>query len=151
MPEIIPYLLKANLAIILFYLGYRLLLRKLTFYTLNRFYLLFALFFSLTYPLLDVAQWFAAPVGEFPDEVVYIIPDWQQVPTEAFNGWPYLIALIAAGILWFAVRLVMRLLSLRRIHRQSYADTWHWVRYRRMLASMRPFSFWRNIYVNVEN
>ena len=150
MPEIIPYLLKVNLAIVLFYLGYRLLLRKLTFYSLNRYYLLFALLFSFSYPLVDVAQWFAAPVEELSGEVVYIIPDWEQVPTEAFSGWPYLIATMLLGALWFVGRLIVRLLSLRRIHRHSQPDTWQWFHYRRVFEPMKPFSFWRNIYVNVE-
>lgn len=151
MPDIILYLLKANLAIILFYLGYRILLRKLTFYTLNRFYLLFALLFSFTYPLANIAELFERPVQELPSEVVYIIPDWEQVPAEAFNGWPFLIGLMAVGAVWFAVRLLIRLLSLRRIHRQSHAATWHWFRYRQVFAPIQPFSFWRNIYVNVRN
>lgn len=151
MPDSILYLLKANLAIILFYLGYRLLLRKLTFYTLNRFYLLFALLFSFIYPLANIGKLFEKPVQELPGEVVYIIPDWEQVPAGAFNGWPLLIGLIAAGAVWFAVRLLIRLLSLRPIHRQSYAATWHWFNYRQVVAPIRPFSFWRNIYVNVQS
>ena len=59
MQDILVYLLKANLSIILFYLGYRLLLRKLTFYNLNRFYLLFAVLFSTAYSFLDVKSCFA--------------------------------------------------------------------------------------------
>lgn len=39
MPEVFVYLLKVNLALLLFYLVYYLLLRRLTFYVLNRFYL----------------------------------------------------------------------------------------------------------------
>lgn len=54
------------------------------------------------------------------------------------------------GALWFAVRFAVRLLSLRRIHRQSRADTWRWFRYRRVFVPVQPFSFWRNIYVNIE-
>ncbi|MFB2119720.1 M56 family metallopeptidase [Parapedobacter sp. 2B3] len=150
MPESILYLLKANLAIVLFYLGYRLLLRRLTFYTLNRFYLLFALLFSFTYPLADLSWLVETPVRELPGEVVYILPDWEQVPATAFNGWPLLVALVGLGAVWFAIRLLIRLLSLRRIHRQSRAATWHWFSYRQVFAPIRPFSFWRNIYVNVE-
>ena len=151
MPEIIPYLLKANLAIILFYLGYRLLLRRLTFYTLNRFYLLFALFFSFTYPLVDLAKLFEQPAQELPGEVVYFIPHWEQVPTEAFDGWFLLIGALGIGTAWFAIKFVIRLFSLRRLHGQSIAATWQWFRYRQVFAPIRPFSFWRNIYVNVHN
>ncbi len=151
MPESVLYLLKANLAILLFYVGYRLLLRKLTFYTLNRFYLLFALLFSFSYPLVDLAGLFETPVQELPGEVVYLIPDWEQVPAAAFNGWPFIIGLIGVGAVWFAAKFVVRLFSLRRLHGQSQPATWQWFRYRQVFAPIRPFSFWRNIYVNVHN
>lgn len=151
MPDIILYLLKANLAIILFYLGYRLFLRKLTFYTLNRIYLLFALLFSFTYPLVDLAGLFETPVQRLPGEVVYFIPDWERVPTTAFHWWPLLVGAIALGTVWFAIKFVIHLLSLGRVHGQSHAATWQWFRYRQVFAPIRPFSFWRNIYVNVHN
>src|SRR5690606_38810810 len=151
MPDSVLYLLKTNLAILLFYLGYRLLLRKLTFYTLNRIYLLFALLFSFTYPLVDLAGLFETPVQELAGEAVYFIPDWEQVPPEAFNGWPLLLGAVGIGAVWFAVKLIIRLASLQRLHGQSRAATWQWFRYRQVFAPIRPFSFWRNIYVNVHN
>ncbi|TCS87837.1 hypothetical protein EDD80_104188 [Anseongella ginsenosidimutans] len=49
------YLLKVNIALVLFYLAYCYGLRRLTFYTLNRFYLLFAIGFSSVYPLIDLS------------------------------------------------------------------------------------------------
>src|SRR5690606_12115858 len=113
------YLLKVNLSVILFYLGYRLLLRKLTFYSLNRFYLLFSLLFSFTYPLVDIAKWLETSERGIPAEVVYVIPDWHQVPTAGFDWWTWVLGLIGMGSLWCAVRLMVRLLSLWRIHRQS--------------------------------
>ncbi|MGV3763381.1 M56 family metallopeptidase [Parapedobacter sp.] len=151
MPDSMLYLLKANLAILLFYLGYRLLLRKLTFYTLNRFYLLFALLFSFTYPLVELAGLFEAPIQQLPGEAVYLIPNWEQVPAAEFNGWPLLVGVVALGAVWFAVRFAIRLLSLWRVHGQSRAATWRWIHYRQVFAPIRPFSFWRNIYVNVHS
>src|SRR5690606_38650432 len=132
MPDIILYLLKANLAIILFCMGYRLLLRKLTFYLLNRLYLLFALLFSLTYPLVNLAGFFKAPVEKLPGGAVYLIPDWEQVPAEAFNGWPWLMGVLGLGATGFAVRFVIRLLSLRRLPGQSRPATWKWFSYRQV-------------------
>src|SRR5690606_31900156 len=136
MPDSILYVLKANLAIVFFYLGYRLLLRKLTFYTLNRFYLLFALLFSFTYPLVDPAVLFEKPVRELPDQVVYLVPDWEQVPTAVFGGWPLVIGVVGLGVVWFAARFMIRLFSLRRLHGQSRAATWQWFSYRQVFASI---------------
>jgi len=151
MPDIIIYLLKANLSIILFYLGYRLLLRRLTFYNLNRFYLLFSLIFSFTYPLVDIMEWLGGAEHGIPTEVVYVIPDWHEVPVRTFGWWTWIVGLIGVGSLWCAVKLTIRLLSLWRIHRQSRPSVWQWFRYRQVFGNIMPFSFWRHIYLNVHN
>ncbi|MBK1439051.1 TonB-dependent receptor plug domain-containing protein [Parapedobacter sp. ISTM3] len=151
MPDVVIYLLKANLAVILFYVVYRWLLRKLTFYTLNRFYLLFALFFSMGYPLVDVGALLEKADQTLPGEVVYIIPDWQQVPADTFDWWPLITALIGGGVAWFAMKLLMRLGSLWRIHRGSRPAMWRLFRYRQVFGNVLPFSFWQHIYVNVHN
>lgn len=151
MPDLIVYLLKANLSVILFYLGYRFLLRKLTFYSLNRFYLLFSLVFSFTYPLVDIDTWLEVSERGLPAEVIYVVPDWQHVPVDTFDWWIWAMGLIGIGSCWFAVRLAVRLLSLWRIHRQSQPSVWHWFRYRQVFGDILPFSFWQHIYVNVHN
>ena len=150
MQDIIVYLLKANLSIILFYLGYRLLLRKLTFYNLNRFYLLFAVLFSTVYPFLDIKNWFAKREA-IPAEITYIMPDWQQLPVEEFSLWPIVGVLFWLGVAYFAVRLLIRLGSLWNIHRGSHPATWKLYHYRQVFRNVLPFSFWRNIYINVHN
>lgn len=50
MPALFVFLLKVNIALLLFCAGYYLVLRPLTFYTLNRIYLLAAIIFASIYP-----------------------------------------------------------------------------------------------------
>ncbi|GAB2461084.1 hypothetical protein GCM10011375_11940 [Hymenobacter qilianensis] len=57
MTALLLYLLKANGALLLFAGLYYVGLRRLTFYTLNRAYLLFALLFSALYSALDVGPY----------------------------------------------------------------------------------------------
>lgn len=149
MPEIISYLVKANFALALFYLGYRLLLRKLTFYNLNRFYLLFAFGFSMSYPLVNISDWFRKQEA-VPADVIYFIPDWQEVPVADFSFWPYLLVLFWGAVAFFAIRLGIQLLSLYRIHRQSSPARWKDFNYRQVFLQIIPFSFWRTIYLNVK-
>src|SRR3546814_9904786 len=54
MTPLFLYLIKVNIALVFFYTAYRYGLRRLTFYTLNRFFLLLAIGFSSVYPLIDV-------------------------------------------------------------------------------------------------
>lgn len=149
MPEIFVYLIKANVALVLFYIGYRLLLRKLTFYNLNRYYLLFALLFSAIYPLVNLSGWVAEQQVAVAD-VVYVLPDWQGAPEAPNNAWRYVSVLMwgIAGI--FGLRLFLRLASLRAIHRTSTPAQWRQFHYRQVLGQTAPFSFWRTIYLDVE-
>ena len=70
MPALFIFLLKINIALLLFCLGYYLVLRHLTFYTLNRVYLLVAILFSSIYPWINLDnfvqqhQALAAPVQQ---------------------------------------------------------------------------------------
>jgi len=54
------YIIKVNLALIGFYLLYRLFLEKETFFAVNRIYLLGAILFSLTFPWVTVDTSFVA-------------------------------------------------------------------------------------------
>ena len=56
MPVLIVYLLKVNAALCLFYIAYRFALRPLTFYYLNRFFLVFGMIFSTCYPFIDISK-----------------------------------------------------------------------------------------------
>ena len=56
--EIFMYLLKTNLAIIAFYLVYRICCRGNTFFTLHRYVLLAICVGSMIYPFLDISHWF---------------------------------------------------------------------------------------------
>ncbi|SEK68664.1 M56 family metallopeptidase [Parapedobacter koreensis] len=151
MPDIVLYLLKANLSIVLFYLVYRWLLRKLTFYHLNRFYLLFALFFAAGYPLVDVEAWLSTTQRKLPEGIGYVMPDWRQLPADTFSLWPFVVAVIWAGMAYCLFRLLVRLVSLWHIHRKSQPAMWRVFRYRQLFDNVIPFSFWRNIYLNVHN
>lgn len=150
MPDILSYLLQANLSIILFYVGYRWLLRKLTFYDLNRFYLLFGLCFSAAFPLIDLRGWLEVK-RELPANIGYLVPDWQPLPANAFDWWSLPVACFWAGVAWFGGKLAIRFASLWSLHRGSRPARWRLFRYRQVFGPVLPFSFWRNIYLNAHN
>lgn len=148
MPDVVIYLVKANIALVLFYFGYLFLLRRLTFYNLNRLYLLFGLMFSAFYPFVDLTEWAAKREHDLR-EAAYVLPVWEPVPAQGFDAWPYVVALFWLISIFFLVRLGVRLFSLWGVHRASVASQWKVYRYRQVYRYVNPFSFWRNIYVNV--
>src|SRR5665213_2648595 len=56
MPVLFVFLLKVNIALLLFCAGYYLVLRHLTFYTLNRIYLVAAILFATVYPDINLSS-----------------------------------------------------------------------------------------------
>ena len=62
MAVLLLYLLKANVVLVLFAVAYYGLLRRLTFFGLNRAYLLLALLFAAVYPALPAPTLLSASV-----------------------------------------------------------------------------------------
>lgn len=148
MPDLFIILLKINLVLLLFAATYYLVLRRLTFYVLNRCFLVFGIVFSTAYPFIDLTEFF------HKQEVVTYLPQLNQkaselVPTGFFiNNWPYLSALFYLGVLVMTVRLAIQFISLYRIHRKSSPNTVANYNVRTLNESVSPFSFWQTIYVN---
>ncbi|QDA59870.1 M56 family metallopeptidase [Hymenobacter jejuensis] len=152
MPALLLYLVKANGALVLFGLAYYVVLRRLTFYTLNRAFLLFALLFSAAYPLLDIGQLFARQ-QELGATLQLIAPDWQAlaVPTPTgFDYWQLLVSVYWVGMGLMAARLLGQLASLYRLHRTSPPAQVLGMRVRRLSGDLNPFSFGQTIYLNPE-
>lgn len=147
MPDFILYLIKANLAILLFYAGYRLLLRRLTFYNLNRFYLLFAIVFSAGYPLINMDEVWSQH-NPLPPAAAIVMTNWQQIPEASFSMWPYVQAILFLIAAVLGIRLLFRLASLRKIHVSSIPAVWQVYRYFQTEVNVSPFSFFKHIYIH---
>ncbi|MDO7849043.1 M56 family metallopeptidase [Hymenobacter sp. M29] len=147
------YLLKANGALLLFAVAYFGLLRRLTFFTLNRVYLVFVLLFSAVYPALPVPA-MLPPVAAQPVAVVLM-----DVATTATAGpaadapapidWNAVaLAVYGAGVALGLGRLLMQLLSLARLRRRSRPAVVQGVAVRALPGDVSPFSFGPSIYLN---
>src|SRR5690606_34593207 len=56
---------------------------------------------------------------------------------------------LLAGRFYFGWQLLVRLISLRQLHAASRPATWRLFRYRQVFDQVSPFTFWRNIYLNI--
>jgi beta-lactamase regulating signal transducer with metallopeptidase domain len=153
MPGLIIYLLKVNAALCLFYLSYRFALRPLTFYYLNRFFLLFGIVFSTVYPLVDVSALFASH-ADIQQQLNTIVPNWHAVlpavqhQVATVNYWGVPIMLFWLGVILMAFRLAVQFISLYRIHQRSVQADYHGEPFRAVKSDVNPFSFWQDIYLN---
>jgi bla regulator protein BlaR1 len=152
MPALFIFLLKVNIALITFCLGYYLVLRKLTFYTLNRVYLVMAIIFSSVYPLIDLNNFMlrhqdlAAPVHQIA--INWTAPQ-QLIQQPGYWQWATIIFWLGAAV--FAARLLVQFFSLYKLYRNSTPATIQDHHVRVTKANISPFSFWQNIYINPDN
>ena len=149
MPALLLYLLQANAALLLFAAAYYLVLRRLTFFALNRAYLLFALAFAALYPLVEVSAWLSQPVAALPTTRVFS-EAWSALPPAAptTNYWAMVVGTYWAGVGLLGLRLLGQLAALHRIHRASWPAQWRGHAYRRVSEAVNPFSFGQAIYLN---
>jgi hypothetical protein len=151
--SILLYLLKANAALLLFAAAYFGLLRRLTFFTLNRGYLLAALLFAAVYPALPVPA--LLPARATP-AVVFVVTEVVGAHSTALAPDPDPVvdwvavglALYAAGTAVLLLRLLGQLLALGRLRRQARPAVVQGQPVRVLAGSVSPFSFWQSIYLN---
>lgn len=153
MESLLTYIIQVNLLLALLYLGYYFLLRGLTFYQMNRLYLLLGSIYAFVYPFLDVKSWFmryeVIPAQQLPDILSLLASlSSEEVKEAAFTLTDSIIAVMEIVAAVFFFRLLIQLLSLRRIHRNSEPSTWNSYSFRNVLFPVVPFSFFDKIYVH---
>ena len=156
MPALFVFLFKVNIALLLFCAGYYLVLRHLTFYTLNRVYLVTAIIFATIYPYIDVTS-FIQNHQELTKPVQTVAVYWQAPaktlikPLSRPDYWYWAGVVFWAGAALLGIRLMVQLFSLFKLYRNSKPATVHNHEVRIIDAEAAPFSFWRSIYVNPAN
>jgi hypothetical protein len=153
MPQLLIYLLKVNIALLLFCMGYYFILRRLTFYTLNRVYLITAILFSSLYPQIN----FNSVIERHeklvkPLQVIVIELNTPALnftkPVEQTNYWQWLVIVFWAGVVFMTLRLAVQFWSLCKVYRRSKPAQIYDYNVRVINEEANPFSFWQSIYVN---
>lgn len=122
------YLLEFSICLALFYGLYHTLLRKETFFQLNRWYLLLSPVASMIIPFLDVDLTATGDPGSWDRVVVPLISDIQQqqllmweslekptAPSWNFTYLDLLLLIYLIGVVWLAARLIYRTWRLMRL------------------------------------
>jgi hypothetical protein len=152
MPEVILILFKINLVLLLFAAAYYLVLRRLTFYTVNRAFLAIGIIFSSVYPFINLTEFFNRQEQLNPNVVA-------MVPTIDVNAlirnhaiidyWQIVVILFYIGVVLMAIRLIAQFVSLYRIHQRSTPGAVrNNLNVRILEGKVSPFSFWQTVYVN---
>jgi|GEM_PF-212935 len=156
----LQYLLKFSISLAVLFAFYMAVLRPLTFYTWNRFYLLCYSLCSFIIPFIDITPWvvkkgvdnssFVSVIPTLGNYAVYANGNTRLMPAvhrvTANQG---LLILFCTGVLVMLFRFVMQYRSLRRIRRQSVLLNQNDdVQLFQTAARVSPFSFGNAIYFN---
>ena len=148
------YILRSAICLVLFYLGYRLLLNRDTFHRFNRYALLSGFVLAALLPFVRVAVEQPSPLGQ----AMYDMEEWMRLATPvepaavaspAFSFYSIGLAIYLVGMLFFAVRFLWGVANLFRLirsgHCERLADGGWLVVHRLPLA---PFSWLRYIFLS---
>ena len=158
MSLLIQYLVKLTICLAVVWLFYHLILRKLTFYNSNRWYLLGYTLLSFFIPFVNISSL----VDNKPNEFIQLVPSVHQYTTEweaatncpaplwstGYDKWDFVAfgVIIIAGILF--VRFAISFLSFLRIQRNAKLISNDGVKIYQVNEDIIPFSFGNSIFIN---
>lgn len=152
MNAIIVYCLKVNIAIALFYLFYRLFFANDTFWKTRRFYLLFSILLSLTYPFLSIETWL-----EKQETIKTAIMSYNLLPeitvnagVEAgfWNAETILSGIYMLVVSLLLVRMTFQLLSILNMRLRGKKALVQDVEVIVLTQKLTPFSFFSSVFLN---
>ena len=157
MPTLLLYILKLSCSLSIVWLFYRIFLHNLTFYNLNRWYLLGYALLSFLIPFINIGAIDREDPAIQPLIVQYIpvIGEGQVVraltATRSSSAWSWpaaALVLIGLGALLLLVRFGVRCMSLRRMRKRAELLEDGLVKIYRVRDRISPFSFGNAIYIN---
>jgi len=161
MSSLFIYFVKLSFCLSIIYLFYQLLLRKLTFYNSNRWYLVGYTFLSFGIPFINIT-----PVLEknsfSQNEIVQFIPAMDQYApgmqdtsvsslVTAFSNWgswEWLCFALLAGAGIFLIRFIFRCISFFRMRRHAQLIFNKGMKLYQVNKNIIPFSFGNSVFIN---
>ena len=152
MPFLIEYLLKVSIALALVYLFYQLVLRRLTFYNWNRWYLIGYSVLSFVIPFMNITDFlFKHELDEA--QFVQMVPVYHLNLTATgagfeWNSWTIAIVILLTGMVVMGLRVLLQFFSLRKLKAKAKLLNEGDIKLFHVEDNIMPFSFSNGIYIN---
>ncbi len=146
---VIEYFIKLSISLAVVWLFYQFVLRKLTFYNHNRWYLLVYSLLSFVIPFIDVS-----PALHQNDLSGSSVVQWvplvynKSITSPQFSLWNVVSIIIIAGMLAMLIRLLVQLFSFRRMMKDAVLISEEDIRLYQVNKSITPFSFGNAVFFN---
>lgn len=150
MSEFLQYLLKLSISLAAVYLFYQLVLRRLTFYQWNRWYLLGYSLLCFFLPVLNIYRWVQEQPGDSLIGMVPAMHSWSPQPDSGsfpLSWFDLVPGLIILGSLVMLVRLLVQFLSLRLMRRKARLMSDEGIRLYEVDQPIIPFSFGGAVFI----
>ncbi|MBN8685768.1 MAG: hypothetical protein J0M10_02075 [Chitinophagales bacterium] len=153
MPFIFIYILKVSLSLGVVFLFYHLVLRRLTFYNWNRWYLMGYSVLCFFLPFIDISialEQSAIKNNAVISWVPVLGQNFINEPDESvtLGLWDYAGLVLLTGILIMLIRFCIQLWSIRRMRRNAVLLSEDGMRLYQVDAAIIPFSFGDSIFIN---
>jgi beta-lactamase regulating signal transducer with metallopeptidase domain len=157
MPLYFSYLIKLSVAIAVLYIFYQLVLRRLTFYNWNRWYLLIYTFLAFIIPFINISpalekkELTPASVFNFVPVIENYTAKLKQAPIEGtsqINIWMVLQLVFFSGFVILLMRLGIHYISLLRLRRSARVLSGEGIKIYQVDKNIIPFSFGGSIFIN---
>lgn len=150
------YLFKLSVSLAVMYLFYQLLLRRLTFYNHNRWYLISYSLLCFLIPFINISPALAKNEALGHDLITFI-PVLENFTGKAsgtadaatgWTSWNWLVLLLLVGAMVMLIRLIAQFVSFNRIRRKAQLIADDTVRFYQVDKNIIPFSFGNSIFIN---
>lgn len=146
--ELFGILLKINVSLLAFYILYRLLLRRLTFYNFNRFYLVAAIAVSALLPFLHYSATVHQQIGNWQEAVGINPAGIMAKATETPSLKNVATVLYWSGVAIMACLFFIQLISLLFLYLRAQKGNLMGYKVRFLEEKARAFSFFKTIFIN---
>ena len=160
MPVLFLYILKLSISLAVVYLFYHFVLRKLTFYTWNRWYLLGYSFLSFFIAFFNITPLFQSGLLNY-NKAVQLVPSidfysWQyfyrqnrsSISQSTWSNWSLCLFIVATGAVVLSLRLIIQYFSFLKIRRKAELLSENETKIYHVEADIIPFSFGNSIFIN---
>ncbi len=160
MPEVFQYLLKLSISLTVLYLFYFFVLRRLTFYNYNRWYLLGYSILSFFIAAINIAPLVPTNAANTFTWIQHLPTIQQLSPTAAtanttetivnnnWHLWDYVALIFIAGVIFLCIRLLVQVISFNKVRRKASRIPTNGINVYQVNAPIIPFSFGKSIYLN---
>ena len=146
MNQTLIMVVQMQLSLALFYLGYRFLLRPLTFYTYNRWYFLLTTLYSLIAPILLHNRSIVPQITVPANNLVLYLPVIQEKQFD-YSWVQIFYGLVVMSLL---LKIVLSVLQIQKIKKTATVYDWESIRFWHSDQIDSAFSFWNDIFCNLK-